>query len=220
MTDTLAKERDLLGLLKEQYEAEGYSFYEYPEDRLLPPELRKLHPDALAIRDGERVIVEVKPRGGSASEATLALARAIERMPNWTFRLIVADQLAADLPSPAAPDLKALQREYETAEQLALSGFNKAAFISLWSFLEALARFAAERENKDKPPARLLPKTTISYLEDEDLIAEEKARELRDLIALRNRIVHGDLEAEVEPRALNAIKAAGNEALAKLRAAP
>lgn len=220
MTDVTTRESDLLGLLKEQYEEKGYAFYEYPEDRLLPSELRGFRPDGLAIKGDQRILLELKSRGMTESKpSTVELARILEAMPNWSLRLIVADQLAPDLAKPLTPDFPSLLNAKETADRLSQAGFVKPAFISLWSLLEAIARYRSEQIGGPFPGSRLMPRTVISFLDDQELVPATKARELRELISLRNRIVHGDLDSDVSQEQLDLLVDAADHAIGKLQAA-
>ena len=64
-------ERRLLGLIRPEYEAKGYSFFEYPHRDVLPAFLREHQLDAIALGAPRNVAIEVKLHRGASDKNSL-----------------------------------------------------------------------------------------------------------------------------------------------------
>jgi uncharacterized protein YutE (UPF0331/DUF86 family) len=92
---------------------------------------------------------------------------------------------------PVMDKVSILDRALETKE-LARTGHLRAAFVTAWSVLEAgLNRVLPEADKRPRTPG-----TVVQTLAMNGYITQEVEQRLRQLIQLRNRIVHGDLRAE------------------------
>ena len=92
--------------------------------------------------------------------------------------------------SPAEPST--IRERIEEVDALSASGHNRAAFVTAWSLLEA----ALQSINAATTAKPRTPGTVVQTLAMNGYIEPEVERNLRALIDLRNRIVHGDLKAE------------------------
>jgi hypothetical protein len=64
------RERDFLQTLVPGYEAEGFSVFLHPAREMLPPFMRGYQPDAIAVKDDEKIAIEIKRDGPSARSST------------------------------------------------------------------------------------------------------------------------------------------------------
>ena len=199
MTDSVAREDQILDVLRQRYEEKGFSFFKYPTRDLLPSFLGDYSPDAIALGRDQNVVIEVKagPRYNAMNIARLAdLFRGQEK---WKFELVVADDVEETQIAPPAKE--SILQELSEAKELAASGHERAALIVAWAALEAAARMATI-EPIFRPRT---PKSLVELLEREGLISFEAAHELRSLADVRNAIVHGDVSRRVDANTIQAL---------------
>src|SRR6266481_397409 len=91
MIQTLGSES--VSTIAERYRQLGYEVVLEPDASLLPKEARSLHPDLLAIKGDEHVIVEVKYQQNLlAYPALMRLAEVIRRIPGWRLDVVVLEK--------------------------------------------------------------------------------------------------------------------------------
>ena len=98
-----------------------------------------------------------------------------------------------DLPMPDAEEITCRLAEIR---KLATAGHAEPALLLAWAAMEAVARSAA-RDVFAKPqsPARI-----VETLAMEGYITPSEADRARELVAKRNRLVHGDLKVRASDR--------------------
>ncbi|WP_407521208.1 HepT-like ribonuclease domain-containing protein [Methylobacterium oryzisoli] len=187
--------------LRTRYEADGFTFTAHPERGDLPDFLGGYMPDALARRPGQNIVIEVKGRSGLADPRLQEIRRLFDGRPDWRFHLAVmgADPSASMEIARVAP--AAVRGAVEDADALLAQGHRRAAFVLAWSLLEAALR----ARSRDNPGAALSPGAVVQSLAMNGLIEADRERSLRNLIGLRNRIVHGDVEADPAPDAVDLV---------------
>jgi uncharacterized protein YutE (UPF0331/DUF86 family) len=195
--------------LGRQYTDKGYAFIVHPGPENLPPFLGSYTPDAIALKPGANVAIEVLQRPRSADRRPLTeLRQLFDGHNDWQF---VVSHMGSDplqrLTIPAA-SLADMQRQMEDVEALAAQGQHRAAFVMAWSLLEAaLHRIESDRR---KP---LMPGTVVQSLAMLGYIEPENEQRIRPLVELRNRVVHGDLGAEPTADDIEAVLSAVQDAL-------
>ena len=107
-------------------------------------------------------------------------------------------------PSIPAADASTIRRLLEELSDLIAQGRSRAAFVMAWSPLEAALR---SREEDGASRAQTAG-TFVQTLAERGYIDYEVARRMREMIDLRNRIVHGDTRAEPSPVDLDVIQSA------------
>lgn len=197
MTMTV-RERVVLDRLKEFYEASGYQFFAEPSAQLLPSGLGNLRPDAIAIRDDEKLIIEVKGRDSEGFKNKIRnFSSALnDETSNWklvVFPLDTTGSLGMDSPGASHADVKRIAAE---ARSLHRVGHHAAALLLGWGGLEALARKLAA-DHGELQRVALGPGKAIDYLEQMGELLEPEARALRHLVPIRNALSHG-LYGEIE----------------------
>jgi uncharacterized protein YutE (UPF0331/DUF86 family) len=186
-------EVDFLEGERARYEAEGFTFTMYPDSTSLPAFLGSYRPDAIAQRPGRNIAIEVKARSTPATERSLAqIRRLFEGHPDWQLNiaLIGSDPFSSMAIAPAQSNT--IRNRMNEVVSLKEQGYTRAAFVLAWSLLEAAMNlFGGEALNRPRSPGTLVQALAIQGYIEPDL-----ERRLQTLTELRNRIVHGDLDAE------------------------
>ncbi|CBS90763.1 hypothetical protein [Azospirillum lipoferum] len=205
-------EAEFLEGLRARYEAEGYTFTIAPESSLLPPFLGSYIPDALARKPGQNIAIEVKRHPTRPADWQLQdIRRLFDGHPDW--QLSVVHRAAASgqaVVVPTAPPA-AIRRRLEETRALSALGHRRPAFVMAWALLEAAVQLVGEAERK--PNSAHTPGSLIQTLAMNGYIAPATERRMRELTGLRNRIVHGDIEAEPAFGDVEAILSAVEEVL-------
>jgi uncharacterized protein YutE (UPF0331/DUF86 family) len=186
-------EGQFLNGLRSRYEAQGFSFTIAPDPADLPAFLGSYKPDALARKPGLNIAIEVKRHPSPATQKRLQdIRRLFEGHPHWQFSVVFMgyEPLQSVTIPPAPP--AAIRRRMDEVAMLNAGGHHRAAFVMAWSLLEAaLHSIVGETTSKPRTPG-----TVVQTLAMNGYIEPEMERRMRTLIELRNRIVHGDLNAE------------------------
>jgi hypothetical protein len=185
-------EHEVLERVRPSYEREGYRFVVKPRPSELPSFLGGRTPDALASRDGDNVLIEVKSPSSSAEQKALVrfLATEVRKHPGWRFDLIVAEKqlAAADVefePSPAE-----LRSELARIDELIEHGNSKAALPLAWGLLEAVARRLVLDARRGEA-RRYMPSSVVEALVSDGYLDDKDGKRLFEIGRLRNLVVHG-----------------------------
>jgi uncharacterized protein YutE (UPF0331/DUF86 family) len=204
-------ERQVLEGMRNQFEGDGYTFTVAPSPDKLPEFLRSYELDAIAQKAGQNVAIEIKRRQSTSTTLALQhLRNLFVGHPEWQLRVIYTGSDPADALSIGRLSVGDLRQRVSKVEELVHSGELQAAFVLSWSLLEATLR-TVDRETSAK--ART-PGTVVQTLGMEGYITEDLQKNLRSIIGLRNRVVHGDLAAEPSFRDVQLVLEAVNEVLA------
>jgi uncharacterized protein YutE (UPF0331/DUF86 family) len=185
-------ERRFLESLRSRYEGEGFTFTTYPYPAKLPDFLGSYVPDALAQKPGRNVVIEVKQRSAPPTERSLAeISRLFDGHPDWQLQVVL---MGGPLQSVAIPVAKpaTVRSGIKEVRALIQQGHRRAAFVVAWSLLEAALRALDDETNGHS----FTPGIVVQTLAMNGYIEPETEGRMRNLIELRNRIVHGDLVAE------------------------
>ena len=190
-------ERDTLERLREDFEAKGYEFLVEPSRAQIPDFLADHVPDALALGQNDKVIIELKPK--ESRETKIPLAQLAQKVPSgsgWRYLLVYTGQDPSeiiDVPRSNQSQVDQATGEVRKLEQL---GYAKAAMLEAWSILEALAR----RLYPEDIRFSLRPLSAMQVVErlamDGEIDADQ-ARRLRQLSSLRNSAAQGDLDVMI-----------------------
>ena len=205
-------ERELLERLKSSYEQRGFTFVSRPKSSAMPAFLTGYVPDALATKGDEKVMIEVKSRQGADTERRLAeLKQRIAGHEHWKLSVVYAPGREEDAVLIALPKAEALYRKMDETRELCESGHGSVAFVLAWSLLEAALNYR-------KKPAGVgqlrSPGQLVQSLAIDGYINEGLEKNLRRLAALRNRIVHGDLQASASKAEIETVLEAVSNTLA------
>lgn len=191
---SLHAEAEVLEGLRSRYEDQGFTFTIAPDQSMLPAFLASSYvPDAVAQKPGQNVAIELKQHQSPSDQRRLQeLRRLFDGHPEWQFHVVYMN--SGPLPSitipPASPG--AIRGRVDEARTLSKDGHQRAAFVIAWSLLEA-ALHSVDDDEASRPRT---PGTVVQTLAMNGFISAETERRIRELIQLRNRIVHGDIAAE------------------------
>lgn len=187
----IARERDRIQALAEEYRARGYDVAVEPASHELPDFLSGYQPDLVVTRGSETTVVEVKSRRSLSSEAQARqIARLIEGRPGWRFELVIVSDEPIEPPvGSVAFDQTGVQRALEEARSLLANGYTGPALLSGWAALEAALRLLLNAEGVAlrRPASAHLLKQAV----EEGVISRDEYRSLFSLMAGRNAIAHG-----------------------------
>lgn len=203
-------EIEFLQGLRSRYEAEGFSFIIAPDRSMLPEFLGTYVPDALARKPNLNIAIEVKQRQTQATQARLQeIRRLFEGHPDWQFSVVfMGSRPLQSIIIPAASP-GAIRERIDEARALSAQGHQRAAFVMAWTLLEAVLQSAgADVAGRPRGPGAV-----VQALAMEGYIGPDMERRMRELIDLRNRIVHGDVVAEPTADQVNLVLEATEEAL-------
>ena len=198
-----------LDRLRSQYEAQGFEFVTQLNQVDLPAFFAGYQPDAVALKLGQNVAIEIKSQDASSSKRNLEQIRKLfEGHPDW--RLSVA-YMGSGTPSVTIPtaEPEAILWRVKEARALRDQGFRQAALVMAWSLLEATLQ-AMDNAAEAQPRT---PGTVLQTLSMIDLISPDNERRARDLINLRNSIVHGDVSVEPSAEDIDLLLGVVEEAL-------
>lgn len=211
--EKVAPEVALLDTLRDHYEAKGFSFEVVQKDQSVAPFLGEYIPDAIARKAGENVAIEIRQRRNRATGFTLRdIQRRFSGHPDWTFVVAYTgdDPLKTLLIQTSSKS--EIRDRLTKIRTLDAQGEHRAAFILGWALLEAML-LSLESEPSARPRT---PGTVVQTLAMLGFIDSGLEQQLRSLVVLRNRIVHGDLAADASSDevgvVLKAIEAALSEA--------
>lgn len=210
-TGSADTEREILEIIRGQFEEKGYSFRIEPEKSFLPSFLEDFRPDAIASKDGMNVVIEVRNRQSSISEKSISkLKKLFEGQDSWQLHVVnVGSNDIERLPIEAVPTSAISDRLLEV-RRLKDAGFNDAAMVMAWSLLEA----ALQSTSSATQARSRMPGTVVQTLAMNGYITPETEQKVRPLIQLRHRIVHGDMNARASADDVEAVLHAVEEAVA------
>lgn len=184
--------------LARRYAEQGFAVKIEPATGDIPFDLGGYRPDLLAEKEGQHLIVEVKRAGVPLSLDRLqALAETIRPHAGWRLLLVPTDEESPEHPLSNAGELvswQAVTERAQRADHLLQLGETDAAFLMLWSALEALLRRHAEQVGL--PIERLPTKALLNYLYSQGELAYEQFEQALAALQVRNRLVHGFEAAE------------------------
>jgi uncharacterized protein YutE (UPF0331/DUF86 family) len=192
MTDGGSK-REFLRNAVSELEDEGYEVFLQPKQPpVLPPFLKGFHPDIIAHRDDEHLVVQIVTRPGETNTDIGAMTSAIRAQPGWNMRLIVATPTRIQTTLPQQSN-EAIKQSADDMAALIRDGHHRAALLMGWSTFEALGRAAMPKEfARPQTPGRL-----VAVLAQEGYVTPGEADLLRKLAGKRSALIHGEVQTDV-----------------------
>jgi uncharacterized protein YutE (UPF0331/DUF86 family) len=190
---TRGKEAQFLETLRPRYESEGYEFIVTPARADLPPFFDSYEPDAIARKAGSNVAIEVKRHQSATTERTLQeIRRLFDGHADWKLNVVFMGFEPLHSATIPLVEPSAIRNRLNEVNTLCRGGHLRSGFILAWSLLEAAFRTLGGVDfNRPRTPGTVVQTLAMNGYIDTDL-----ERQLRGLIELRNRIVHGDVDAE------------------------
>ena len=185
--------------IAEKYRQEGYTVLVDPEPEDIPFNLGTYRPNLIAKKnEAEGYIIEFNAAGRQPSIDRLKeIAEIVSENTGWRFLLITEEDA---LPTDNSKEVHLLSREEilrrkNLGNRLILLGENEAAFLSLWTVIEALLRKRAEEVNI--PIERGSPLSLIKHMYSQGELSMEEYDRAMLLLSVRNRLIHGFQTPEV-----------------------
>ena len=182
----------------------GYKVSIEPSSSDLPFELGGYHPDLIATKGDEGIILEVKTSSNRLSvDRFQAIAEQIATHNGWQFLLITLDDTSESiLPSgekdlPSWEELKTRLSNLDTLIQASL--FEPSILFSS-SILEAVLRKRAINQNLQI--GRLPEKNLLNYIFSSGEISMSDFDIFKSCLDLRNKVAHG-LATSIDPNLLS-----------------
>jgi hypothetical protein len=183
---------------KASLEREGYEVDVRPPKSHIPSFLEDHVPDLIARKDGDGVVVGIKPipPAEADNERMLFFAREVRKHKGWRFDLYLARPQQEVLDAPLQPDKEELIAELVAARKIAKDEGPRAALIYAWGLLESVARLLVLNERRGEAK-RYKPASVVGSLVSEGFISDNQGKQLYELAAARNLIAHGFTKADV-----------------------
>jgi hypothetical protein len=176
----------------EEYRGRGYEVLVEPKPKQLPRALARFHPDLVARKGDEVVVVEVKSRSELRQDPRLGeLASAVRAHPGWRFELIIANpEHDGLLPEGAqAWEERDVLERLDEARSLLNAGHLEAALMLAWSAAEAALRILAKTD--EIAPSRQDAAYLLKQLAFSAALTREQFQFLQNMSELRNAVAHG-----------------------------
>jgi len=185
-------ETSFLERMRPFYERQGYRFTVHPQQADVPAFLASQLPDAVASKGNGGIVIKLVSRPEQSIRPSLVELRdLIKDHPEWQLTVAHMGRDPSGVRNMPVVGKGLILRRADEAERLAMDGEIAAAFVLGWSLLEASLN--SLHPAADKRPRT--PGTVVQTLSMYGDISYEMENALRPLIDLRNRVVHGDLDA-------------------------
>jgi REase_AHJR-like len=169
----------------------------------LPFDLGRYHPDLIAVKNNEGIILDVKTSPDRLSiDRFQDIAEQISSHEGWRFLLVTLDDVSEKiLPShqndlPSWNDLKARVHNLDTLIQ---SSFLEPALLFFWGILEAAMRKRAIKQNL--PIWRFPTNKLLNHIYSSGEISISEFDLFKACLELRNKSAHG-ISIAIEPETL------------------
>lgn len=167
--------------------AKGYNIIRHPDPGALPPFLKNVQPDAIAVGRHPSLVLEVfRSEGEIASRRIHRLRDLLREQNDWELRVFYYSSLEPSLYTvPHAVTSDAIEAARRIAEI-----DSRAALLLAWSVLEAVARSQVGTSDS----RALSPPSLVNFLVGEGYINQEPSKEIFRLSRVRSRLAHGQLD--------------------------
>ena len=203
--------RHVLEHLLSELEAEGFSVFPHPSRHILPAFMEGYRPDAIAIKDDQKIAIEIKS-GPPTSAHPASIADKIAQHPEWQLRVYYAPPRSGEEVLTSEP-LSSIEQSLAEIDQLKNSGHLRTALIAGWATLEAAARtLMPERLGRPQPSSKL-----IEVLAGEGALTPSEADNVQNIARLRNAAAHGSLDTVINEADVEAVLVATRRIIDLLR---
>jgi len=176
-----------------EFENKGYIVFIEPSPQNIPFDLHNYRPDMVALKNNGGVIIEIQ-----ASLKRLPvrkfheISQQIASHQGWKFALVTLDDPVSEIMSIAEtelPDPDILKERLKEIDVLVGMGMLSNALISIWIQIESWLRIKSRAANM--PLDLLQPHRLINHLYSDCELSINQTDQLKKLIQLRNKVVHG-----------------------------
>lgn len=200
MSSSPERETLILDAIERAYREDGYEVITHPGPSLLPSIFEDFRPDAIALKDAEKVAIEVVSGRSPSSKSRIdALQTRFAGQSEWRLQLVHTGPPGEPVRELPAFEGNAIRKGLAEVRALSDAGLRRPALIMGWALLEALGRSLPSEASEDlarpQSPARLAER-----LAREGFLTPDEADATRALIQARNAIVHGDVDKDVSDK--------------------
>lgn len=190
MSETEESERATLEKMSKIWTDQGFQVFIQPSGSILPDFLQRYKPDAVLLKGDDKVLVEVIRKGQPhAEERVRRLKGLIANQNEWRLEVVYSGE---NVLAVRRVGLDRIIESLESAENL-LTKEPRASLLLLWASLEATVRnIFPNQTSRPQSPGRI-----IELLAGSGEVTPSEAQGLRQLMNLRNRVIHGELNAVV-----------------------
>lgn len=184
-------------------QAEGFEVFVHPDRQLLPPFMDTYRPDAIAFKPGENLAIEVISQAFAGSPKIRNLESLFRSHEDWELRVIYSPPHGGEVSSPVEPtSARKIQEILDAVAKIGEYAHGIPALLTLWGAFEATGRMLVPVEfSKPQTPGRLL-----ELLASQGYLTPNEADDIRELVAVRNRAIHGNLNVVVTVRQLDGFR--------------
>jgi uncharacterized protein YutE (UPF0331/DUF86 family) len=174
-----------------EYQSRGYEVVLQPNSDQLPAFLQNFHPDLIARKGGEAVVIEVKSRQAFAQMPWIReMARLLQGQEGWNFELILVEDFEKfNIEAERSLNQEEILNTLTQAQRLLDTGLGEASMLVAWSAVEAGLRLLAQSEELELEQAT--PVRLIKMLLQEGIISRHEYDLFQDAIRVRNAFAHG-----------------------------
>lgn len=171
--------------------------YVNPSPSILPPFMQTYRPDAIALKKDRKIAIEVVGSSASSDQKIRTLQSLFADHSDWELRVFYASPIASNKSLEIA-STAAISESIQRVIDLKQAGHLLPALVMAWAALEAVGRALLPHQfQRPQTPARL-----VEVLGSEGYITPEEADTLRLASAVRNAVVHGQLDSTVDQKVL------------------
>ena len=183
-----ATEAAVLETVLPELEAEGFEVFPHPTGRILPAFLHAYQPDAIALRDDKKLLIAIVREGPTSKEKLKGIRSVLAEHNDWELRVFTVSSQAPTKVLGPVP-VVSIEKSIAEIEGLIAAGTLSAAFVLSWATFEALGRSLFPKDfGRPQTPGRV-----VEVLASKGAITPSEADNLRPLIDIRNRLVHGEI---------------------------
>ena len=192
-----SSEAEVMESLLPKYQAEGFDVYVNPSPSILPPFMQAYRPDAIALKKDKKIAIEVVGSSARSGQKIQTLQSLFADQSDWELRVFYASPVASSK-SLEIVSTAAISESIQRVVDLKQAGHPLPALVMAWAAFEAVGRALLPHQfQRPQTPARL-----VEVLGSEGYITPEEADTLRLASAVRNAVVHGQLDSTVDQKML------------------
>ncbi|ABD89914.1 hypothetical protein [Rhodopseudomonas palustris] len=188
-----SSEAEVIESLLPKYQAEGFDVYVNPSPAILPPFMQAYRPDAIALKKGKKIAIEIVGPTSPSDNKIEGLQSLFAGQSDWELQVFYASPLASGRNLGIA-SRQLIDGSIRQVETLLSAGHRHPALVMAWATFEAVGRaLLPDQLQRPQTPARL-----VEVLASDGYVTPDEAHVLRRAIAPRNAVAHGDLDAVVD----------------------
>lgn len=199
-SDPQQREAAVLQAMVPNLQADGFEVFMRPDRMMLPASLHGLHPGAIALKPGRKLVIDVVSEGERAIARVARLDEAMAGQAEWELQIVFAPRA----PLPPAPPIASEETVRATLARIPSitdAAGPLPALLTAWSAFEAAARLVVPDDASwGRAPAELVD--WLTYRGD---ITNDEADEVRPLARLRDQAAHGGLDRTATRDQLDAL---------------